>query len=65
MSNKTLHWIFTGATALVGIVQYISPFIPPSAQGAVVGGIAGINALLHLFFPSGDPQPQAALGSNK
>lgn len=55
MNNKTLHYLFAGLTAVVGIAQYVSPFIPPPAQPAVIAAVGGVSALLHFFFPAGDP----------
>ena len=47
MQSKTVHWIFTGLTALTGVLQSVQPFIPPAAGGAVLVGLAIINGVLH------------------
>lgn len=55
MNNKTLHYLYAGATAVLGLAQYVSPFIPANAMPGVLAGVGGLNALLHFFFPAGDP----------
>lgn len=57
MNNKTVHLLFAGLTALTGIAQYATPFIPAPAMPIVLGVVAGATALLHIFFPLGDPTP--------
>jgi hypothetical protein len=55
MNNQTLHWWATGLTAIAGFVQWLTPFIPPTYTPVALGAVAGANALLHTFFPAGEP----------